>query len=335
MQEPAVDEFGEPRSGILARIPKGLTDPSCRIRYLPGAVKKYRAYLSKKPLDGGAWEGLGYLYLRMASEEPHTVGITAEDLGDPPATSYSVLSYEAEKKASELRPTSVPLRYGLRLQLGNALSPYQNGGPENDPLVQALGGVKAARTEYLALIDDTLDLMGQRELGGYALLDWQTDRAQLLQEMEDFALALSAWELVLSKLDGWTKENEYDWPGLANPQYVHLSLFECALKLGNFKRAEQELKAAGKSFPYHRYELLHAKGQVKAAQALAKEQAAKALRQHQKAPEDAYLLQAADWYEMADDLKEAERLLQQVARGSGYGQASAKEKLRRSEFTSI
>ena len=328
----SVDEFGA-SYGILARLPAGLPDPGGDIDDLPEAVKAYRAYVAQSPQDGGAWEGLGYLYLRMHSEEASSAGLSTEDLGDPPDTNYAALNYAAEKRACELRPTNRALRRGLNTCLGNALSPYQTGGPAANPLIEALGGAGAAQAEYLALIEDTLRLFDRRTPPGRERLAWEVDYAGLLESMGEWAAALRAWEVVAAQLGDWKKEDRYDWPTLATPRSVHLSLYACALQLGDLPRAAAELETAQshskKPLNHQRYALLRASGDDKAARALAEAEAAAALRQNEQTPEDAYLLQAADWWEKAGRLSHAEDALRQILSGTGYGQETARKELER------
>lgn len=337
-----VDEYGEPINSyhVLTRLPMRLTNPQCQARYVPGAAKKYCAYLEKCLDDGGAWEGLAYLYSRMVDPSTYAPGIEASDLDDPLETDYSLLSYQAELRALTLRPTSMGLRRSVMITLGNAISRSGYDSPTVDAaIVELYGGVDGARLEQLHLVDATLDLIIRfPERWPDEAREWQVRRAELLSDLKEWQAAQDAWTEVLTVSSGWAPETKDNYPILGKPSYAHLMLFECAMHFGEYNKARQHLDAAKKfdkkaKLNIQRFELLQATSPLEARK-YARQQAENALRDYAKDPDDAYLHQAADWFLRGGDVVKAREHWQKLAenRGSRLQQRAQQELAKLDEY---
>lgn len=332
------DEFGEilASNRILSRLPKHMTDTHCRARYVSGAVRKYRAYLDKHPDDGGAWEGLGYFYLRMTGDDIREARIGAGDLDDPEDTDYEMLSYQCNKRALSLRPTSLGLRRSVATHLSNAIA-YHGTDASNPGVIGIYGGLNEARRELLSLIDTTLLLLESRpDIWDRERLEWRVDRAVLLCDLKKWADAQIDWLIVKDTIIERILKGKYEWPILADPGFVNRSLFECAFHLGEFLLAESELEQAeafykgqDRSLNRERLQLLKATAPPAAIQAFARQQSELALKNYSETPDSYYLLQAAEWFEEAGEVAQAKAALQKILGGTGYDRVTAAEQLER------
>lgn len=351
------DEYGEPLSNtVLAKIPKSLTDPGCRARYIPGAIHKYRAYLERHPEDGGAWEGLAYLHLRLSGEEGDPEGLGAEGLvssewssdGDLRA-GHAQLAFEAERRAHELRPTSIPLRSSLLTTLSLAMSDALHGwsGGHYAGVIQSLRGLEPAQRFNLELIEDTLERFAERahDQGGWICGDLPERRAQLLQEMRRFPEALTAWQAIAAEFHH--ERNTRRRERFSEP-HLHLHMYQCALALGQLDLAERELDAAEAGwsaeelqaaaeadrpapprYSPHRLDLLEAQGRHAEAVEMAVREAAVQRGFFETEPDNAYLFRCADLLEYAGDLDGAIELLENIVQGDGHNRDKAQADLTR------